>query len=520
MADISFITSIIGGGKSLNGTRIVCDELENGDRMISTSLPLFLDDHWVTIKRTRNLRPPPGIPDWWESPYAIQDVDELDRPLKSDSMRMFIFGLATWCHYEIKKPVDFNQRLRLLKHDEISKFYLHVPNRDLPELQETLPGRKPVSVPDLTARNGDGGCVFIIDEIHNYFSARNYLEAGPGVERYQSQLRKLNDDMWMISQHLEKVDKNFRRNATRTFEMRNMSKQKLWVGVTLKERFDWAQYPGIPSKNDKPTEKGHFMLRERGMCWLYDTMAGVGVTGGMKADQPPKGRHWSTWIFVALLIAGVGFVFPRLMMHGFGFGVGHMLGSFQTGIKTGFGKQINKGKTDEKTEQNQGAGVSETATQRRGTEIPFAQEQPQVGSPSALNETFCTGYIKTSHDVLAFLSDGTTLSVRAGQIIAVHPDYLWSTTGKYKVHRAAIVPVLGTQNYQPPVSVSQQSPFVQSQNDSPSYSVSVTIIGQSYLQARSRFHSSGFHSRSFADSQMSYQNDQQQPVNSAESVQN
>src|ERR1700691_2196603 len=117
MADIAFVTSIIGGGKSLNGTRIVCDELENGDRMISTSLPLFLDDHWVIIKRTKNLRPPPGIPSWWESPYAIQDVDDVGRPLKSDSMRMFIFGLATWCHYEIKKPIDLNARLRLLTHD-------------------------------------------------------------------------------------------------------------------------------------------------------------------------------------------------------------------------------------------------------------------------------------------------------------------------------------------------------------------------------------------------------------------
>ena len=144
MADITFVTAKIGGGKSLFATRVICNELATTERLISTSIPLFLDDHWMTVKRTKGLKYPAGIPSWWESPYSVQDVDDSGCPMDSKEMRIFVPGLATWCHYEIKKVVDLNKRLRILQHEEIPKFYLHLPNRDLTEENEILPGRKQI----------------------------------------------------------------------------------------------------------------------------------------------------------------------------------------------------------------------------------------------------------------------------------------------------------------------------------------------------------------------------------------
>lgn len=286
MSDINFITSQIGAGKSLLATRVICSQLEDGERMISTSIPLYIEDHWHRVRLAKRSKLLDGIPSWWHDQFEIRDV-----PGRPKELELWVYGLATWCHYEIKKSVDLTKRLRLLTHEEVFKFYLHVPLKDLSEVEEVRPGRKAVFVPALTERDGDGGCVFVLDEVHLYFASRNYMESGLGVERYQSQLRHLNDDLWMVSQDLGKVDKNFRRNCTNTYELVNYGKMPMWAGVTIPDKFAWRCYSGVPVRGDKPHSKGSFALRDRGICYLYNTMAGVGVSGGIKADEPRRGNQ-------------------------------------------------------------------------------------------------------------------------------------------------------------------------------------------------------------------------------------
>jgi hypothetical protein len=377
----------------------------------------------------------------------------------------------------------------------VSKFYLHYPNVDLPEEIETLPGRKPVAYPRLDLRKGDGGCLFVIDEIHNYFSARNYLEAGPGVERYQSQLRKMNDDMFMISQHLEKVDKNFRRNATKTYELHNMGNHRLWGGVTLKERFSWKQYSGIPQRGDRNVDKGHFFLRERGMCFLYDTMSGAGVSGGIVPDKPSKGRHWTTWLWIVLVISVIGFFFPRLAMKGFGMGVGGLLNSVTGGVSKSFHPSVFKPVPVSYDHVLPGVRTvqpeSKSFISNRGASLPLVSDQ---NSPY---QVFCTGYIVLpGKGAFAFLSNGQQLH---DEIVQVRPDMIVTRHGFYRFETSQ--PVFSS-------VVQQSSPapdfgfYIPSPNVATSGSaVSVTVIGQSYRDSIPHAHSSGFSSSSYASEQ-------------------
>lgn len=427
MADNIFITAFIGGGKSLLGVHMVCNELNNSERAISTSLPFFLDDHWHRVPLVSRHKLPPGLPSWWLPEARTRAVEG-----SKTEMEVWAPGLATWCHYEIEKPVNLNERLRILKHEEVPRFYLHLPNRDLPEVEHRLPGRKPITLPDLTQRK-DGGCLFVVDEIHIYFSSRNYLESGPGVEMYQSQLRHLNDDMVMISQHLEKVDKNFRRNCTKTYELSNMGHRPLWGGVTLKERFNWRLYTGVPQRGDRPVDKGSFQLRDRGMCWLYDTMAGVGVTGGIVADKPPKGRHWVTWVVIGLAIIAAAVVLPRMGMKAFGYGVGTLVHSVEGGVRAGTSKGITtlEGRAGAKP----ATGNRDDAVSRVASDSPIVTVTPVQAAPLTAPIT-CTGTCGSGVEAIAFLSNGEVLRASDGTLLLVRPRFVVDVTK----HVYAILP--------------------------------------------------------------------------------
>jgi Zonular occludens toxin (Zot) len=493
LADNTFITAAIGGGKSLLATRVICNELAESERFLSVSVPLYFDDHWYRMARPKgSFKYPPDIPSWWLPELRTRDIEH--RPHEVD---IWVFGLATWCHYEIEKPVDVLARVRLLAHEEVSKFYLHLPGRDLPELTESIPGRKPVLVPDLTKRDGDGGCVFVIDEVHNYFSARNYLEAGPGVERYQSQLRKLGDDLWMISQHLEKVDKNFRRNATKTYEIYNVGHRRLWAGVSLPERFQWRQYVGVPQRGDKPQNKGSFDLRERGMCYLYDTMAGVGVSGGIKADKPPKGRHWSVWVLIAAAICIAAYVLPRAVMHGFGWGMGHMLASVQSGVSNGLG--VNKTQTheDKKTIEAKRPAVAGLRAAGGG------KIEPEPGAPPD-RAIVCRGYFVSGATVSAFLSNGVTVSTSDGTLLFLTKAAVGTKYGNFPIESCEPEYRAGPSvpGYVLETSYNSPAEYAEPQRST------VTVIGQAWKQRAQSNGGNGFTSGSRAQQTMEnpYQN--------------
>jgi Zonular occludens toxin (Zot) len=294
MADITFVCAPIGGGKSLYATRAICMELERSERMIVTNVPIF------------DLEAPEGK-----------------------------MTLGEWAHKYVSFPVDIRKRFRLLTRDEVFEFWRYLPGKDLPNMERVTATRDTETVPDLQSRQGDGGCFFLIDEVHLYFSARDWGKNGVKVETYMSQLRKLNDDLFLITQHPEKVDKNFRRNATEWFYLKNMGKTKLWAGVSLPGRFRYHIFDQMPVRNDKPIQSGWMRLEDREYYRVYDTMAGVGLTGKLNPEQSrTKGRHWSVWVAAIVLIVVACFTLPRLAMYLFGRGAASLVTSVGKGVKS------------------------------------------------------------------------------------------------------------------------------------------------------------------------------------------
>jgi len=278
MADITAISAGIGGGKSLFATIKVCEELEKTERFIVTNLPLKLPE------------------------------------------------LAEYCHKWITRPIDLNKRLRLLEREECHRFFLHLPGKDFSNVSE------------VASRQGhDYGCLYILDEAHIVYPAREYMKTGPEVEAYVSQLRKLNDDFVWITQHIEKVDKNFRRNSTRYLIVKNMGKSRLLLGVGFPGSFKWDEFSVEPRRGDKPEASGWYRMKDRGYMNVYDTMAGIGFAGGMAADSKPKRGHWWRWVAAAAVLVAIAFIAPRLMSKGIGYAVGQTVVSGTEGMTKSLG---------------------------------------------------------------------------------------------------------------------------------------------------------------------------------------
>ena len=355
MADITFIIAPIGGGKSLYSTRAICLELQRTDRMIVTNVPIFTG----------------------EARDGMMTIEE-------------------WAHEYVDRPIDIRKRFRLLEREEVFEFWRHLPGRSLENVTRARPGNEAETVPDLDSRQGDGGCLFVIDEVHLYFAARDWTKIGNKVEAYMSQLRKLNDDLFLVTQHPEKVDKNFRRNATEWIYLENMGKKRLFAGVTLPRRFRFHVYSQMPLRNDKPSQSGWLQLEDKEFHKVYDTMAGVGLSGKLNPEgQRTKGRHWAVWAILLVALAVVGYSIPHLLSFFAGKGVASIVGQFQKGV----------GNLDKRLPTSIGST----------NPVPPPSVSPAPAKSALTNrvddpdEVFMTGYVHFGEHWMATLSDGRIL---------------------------------------------------------------------------------------------------------------
>jgi hypothetical protein len=388
MADIVFVVAPIGGGKSLYACRAICEELGRTDRDIVTNLPLFIES--------------------------------------SDQEHM---TLGEWCHEYIEREVDVKRRVRKLTDVEMWDFYKHYVGWDMPDGLVEVPGPKGKGVtteegPDLQSRMNriragemSMGTLFVLDEVHNFFSARGWQKVSRGVELYMSQLRKFNDDLLLITQHPEKVDKNFRRNATEWIYLKNLGRTRLWAGVSLKGRFRFETYPEQPRFGDKPSTSGFMQLQDKDYHKVYDTMAGVGLTGKLAPEKSRwEGRGWWLWVVIGFVGLLACWFLPRWGLAASGKIVSHSLGGFREGATASVSKAqqsfvpsmvpiapapvapvvVEKSVSD-----------SSSALRGRGKSL-------QGSSPLWQSDVIVLGYAVVSGQVDVYLSDGSRYFVGDG----------------------------------------------------------------------------------------------------------
>jgi hypothetical protein len=392
MADIVFVVAPIGGGKSLYGCRAICEELGRTDRDIVTNLPVFIQ----------------------ETP---------------DESHM---TLGEWCHEYIEREIDIKRRVRKLTDGEMWEFYRHYVGWDMPDGLVEVPakGGKGVETeegPDLQMRmdrirSGEMsmGTLFVLDEVHNFFSARSWQKVSRGVELYMSQLRKFNDDLLLITQHPEKVDKNFRRNATEWIYLKNLGRTRLWAGVSLKGRFRFETYSEQPRFGDKPSTAGFMQLQDKDYHKVYDTMAGVGLTGKLAPEKSRwEGRGWWLWVVIGVVgLLGCWFL-PRWGLAASGKIVSHSLGGFREGATASVTK-AQQSFVPSVVPMAPPAAVS-VAAERSAADLGAGRgrgisqlSRLQGSSPVWQSDVIVSGYAVVSGQVDVYLSDGSRYFVGDG----------------------------------------------------------------------------------------------------------
>lgn len=291
---ITFVTGRPRSGKSFYSVMQLCHELEHSERDIVTNLPLNLVE------------------------------------------------LAEYCHRYIAKPVDLSKRLRVLDDSQVPSFFNYEVQRvwrDRYQVKDEITG-KVRDVPDFRERQQvTKGVLYLIDEVHLFYSARHWQSVSNDTEWFMSQHGKLRCDVVLISQHYEKVDKNFRRNAQDYVVIRNLGREKFTFGVSPKNLIRRATYLNLPANGEPPQETGYFKLNIGKYGKLYKTDAGVGLAGRLDSSgdglAERKGRSpW--WLLVpAVLVIGGAFLVPRLISKGAFLLMHSVSGAVQTGASAG-----------------------------------------------------------------------------------------------------------------------------------------------------------------------------------------
>lgn len=197
---------------------------------------------------------------------------------------------------------DLNMRLRILTPQETMCFWFFpAVGVDLDPkdkiLWEGADGSKLV-VPNLNRIQELGGTLWLIDEAHVFFSSRTWQsnkESKEGGFFFLSQHAKLKSDVILVTQHVERVDNQFRSIASAFVYMHNRSLRALPLMGGLVR-----QLPGFTqTKFGEPFRKGlhseeTIRYRSADKLWLakcYETTAGVGITsrGDGRADKKPRG---------------------------------------------------------------------------------------------------------------------------------------------------------------------------------------------------------------------------------------
>lgn len=267
---IEFISGKPGGGKTLMAVEFIVRELLGSERTVVTNVPL--------------------------------NLGALNEYLQTKSKG---------------RVIDLNDRLQILDDAAMRVFFVHRGNGR--EFGRVLAAGKFIRADYSTAQPGWRPCFYVLDELHLFFNAREWMTTGPAALHYLSQHRKMGDDVLCVTQYTKNVDAQFRALAQEFHQVRNLSKER------------WGMFAGPPkfkvlsgqmdfSQTTNQEVNIRFFSFNPKLGSLYDTAAGVGLVGAMDADKgkKPKGIPlW--WVIPPLVLLGVGMCtlplwLPKLLM--------------------------------------------------------------------------------------------------------------------------------------------------------------------------------------------------------------
>lgn len=328
-----------GAGKSYAALKDVVEELVYGTRLVITNLPLLLGNLNAYLAKKH--------PEWKD---------------------------------------DINQRVRLITEAETKEFYRFrgvVGDIGTVTKADSLSGRH---LPYGDHRGN--GVLYVIDEAHIPFDSREWAETGPELTYYNSQHRKLDDELIFITQFEKLIDVRVRGFVQDFCYFQNMGLEKFMTIFRKPAMFAMEVHRKPPTGNNAPppNERRYYKMDfELAKC--YDTSAGVGIKGRKLPERKVKKGLNLWWILLAgLIVAWLISRIPRLI---------------SAGAESILRPEVKEKKAGEK-EKPMGAGFIKEMTGRN-------QDPPKV-PPSELEGPRETKG-KEGVGVLGYVTDGKRVTV-------------------------------------------------------------------------------------------------------------
>lgn len=189
------------------------------------------------------------------------------------------------------------ERIKKLELEETTEFYRSsIKKREWKE--DSLGNVVPLVIPNPVT--------YVIDEAHLFWGARNFQKTSTAVLSYVSQHRHLGDNIILITQHPEQIDKAFRRLVDEYWLMTNLEKRRVMGFKGPTGMFKKSVYFHTPSILQRPAENERFKI-DLEIATCYDTSAGKRF-GDNLADtkQKKKGLPFTAAVMaVSLAVVGI-----------------------------------------------------------------------------------------------------------------------------------------------------------------------------------------------------------------------
>jgi len=335
-----------GAGKSYAALKDLVEELAYGSRLVVTNLPVL-----------------PGELNAWMAK---------EHPAWTD---------------------DINQRIRIISEEETKQFYRYrgiAGDIGSVTKEDSLVGRH---LPYADFRGA--GVLYIIDEAHIPFDSREWASTGPELTYYNSQHRKLGDELVFITQFEKLIDVRVRGFVQEFCYFNNNGMEKFMTYFQKPATFTMEVHrkppsgPGSPAALERRTYRMDFTLAK-----CYDTSAGVGIAGRKLPERKRKKALSVFWLIIPIVLAGYIIAKTPGWM---GKGAGYWLRGGQKTVEE---------KLAEVTKQPDSVS--------RGTTGDLAINQGKV-PPS--EPVYATGYMTVpGRGVIVTLSDGTRKSTVRGVV--------------------------------------------------------------------------------------------------------
>ncbi|MBC2594015.1 hypothetical protein H5P28_07045 [Ruficoccus amylovorans] len=139
------------------------------------------------------------------------------------------------------------------------------------------------------------GVFYVIDEAHEKFPAREWQNIGRITTYHASKHRHLHDEVWLLTQSPDFLDKTLRNLVSETRITRNNLRRNVGP-FKLRGVFKVRHYYGMPNPSVTPFSVEEMQLDAAGIASCYKTVGAFGVhVKAEKIQNKGKLPWWSLW---------------------------------------------------------------------------------------------------------------------------------------------------------------------------------------------------------------------------------